>query len=191
MKDMQRHRFNPWLRKMPWRRKWQPTQLFLLRKFHGQRSLMGCSSWGCKRIGHNWVTKQQHPPGQSILVPGERFLGGISPHVVGKRRVGEPQQPVWTVAACATEDSHGPWTRVVTAVRPAPRGPNAELFGVGLPRCLALPGARAAIALCTCQVPGCGFVLSNWGSHYCSDTPTSPSPGCRLLWRSTWLIFQF
>ena len=30
----------------PWRRKWQPTPISLLGKFHGQRSLMGCSPWG-------------------------------------------------------------------------------------------------------------------------------------------------
>ena len=36
------------VRKIPWRRKWQPTPLFLPRKSHGQRSLTGYSSWGCK-----------------------------------------------------------------------------------------------------------------------------------------------
>ena len=32
----------------PWRKKWQPTPLFLLGEFHGQRSLVGYSPWGCK-----------------------------------------------------------------------------------------------------------------------------------------------
>ena len=36
-------RFNRWLRKIPWRRKWQPTPVFLPRKSHGQRSLAGYS----------------------------------------------------------------------------------------------------------------------------------------------------
>ena len=27
---------------------------------HGQRSLVGYSPWGCKRVGHNLATKQQH-----------------------------------------------------------------------------------------------------------------------------------
>ena len=31
-----------------WRKKWQPTPVFLPRKFHGPRSLMGYSPWGCK-----------------------------------------------------------------------------------------------------------------------------------------------
>ena len=43
-----RHRFDPWLRKIPWNRKWQPTPVFLLGKSHGQRSLAGYSPWGCK-----------------------------------------------------------------------------------------------------------------------------------------------
>ena len=34
-----RGRFNPWVRKMPWRRKWQPTPVFLPGKSHRQRSL--------------------------------------------------------------------------------------------------------------------------------------------------------
>ena len=38
-----RHKFNPWVRKIPWRRKWQPTTVFLPGKFHGQRRLVGCS----------------------------------------------------------------------------------------------------------------------------------------------------
>ena len=38
-----RHRFDPWIRKIPWSRKWQPIPLFLPGKFHGQTSLVGYS----------------------------------------------------------------------------------------------------------------------------------------------------
>ena len=38
-----RHGFNPWLRKIPWRRAWQPTPVFLPGESHRQRSLEGCS----------------------------------------------------------------------------------------------------------------------------------------------------
>ena len=41
-----RYRFDPWIQKIPWRRKWQPTPVLLPRQFHGQSSLMGCSPWG-------------------------------------------------------------------------------------------------------------------------------------------------
>ena len=40
--------FNPWVGKIPWRRKWQPTPVFLPEKSHGQRSLAGYSPWGLK-----------------------------------------------------------------------------------------------------------------------------------------------
>ena len=40
--------FDPWVRKIPWNRKWQPTPVFLPGKLHGQRSLAGYSPWGCR-----------------------------------------------------------------------------------------------------------------------------------------------
>ena len=43
-----RHGFDPWVRKISWRRKWQPTPVFLPEESHGQRNLVGCSPWGCK-----------------------------------------------------------------------------------------------------------------------------------------------
>ena len=48
-----------WVRKIPWRRKWQPTPVVLPGESHGQRSLKGYSPWGCKRVRHDLVTKQQ------------------------------------------------------------------------------------------------------------------------------------
>ena len=53
-----RHRFNPWVRKIPWKRKWQPTPVFSPWKSHGERSLAGYSPWGHKRVRHDWATKQ-------------------------------------------------------------------------------------------------------------------------------------
>ena len=38
--------FDPWVRKIPCRRKWQSTPVFLPGTSHGQRSLAGCSLWG-------------------------------------------------------------------------------------------------------------------------------------------------
>ena len=43
-----RLQFNPWVGKMPWRRQWQPTPVFLPGEFHGQRSLVVYSPWGPK-----------------------------------------------------------------------------------------------------------------------------------------------
>ena len=42
--------FDPWVRKIPWRRAWQLTPVFLLRESHGQRSLAGYSTWGGKEL---------------------------------------------------------------------------------------------------------------------------------------------
>ena len=42
--------FDPWVRKIPWRRKRQPTPVFLSGKFHGQWSLAGCSPWNHKEL---------------------------------------------------------------------------------------------------------------------------------------------
>ena len=43
-----RFRFGPWVGKIPWRRAWQPTPVFLPGEPHGQRSMAGYSLWGCK-----------------------------------------------------------------------------------------------------------------------------------------------
>ena len=43
-----RQGFDPWVGKIPWRRAWQPTPVFLPGESHGQRSLVGYSSWSLK-----------------------------------------------------------------------------------------------------------------------------------------------
>ena len=53
---LRRHKFNPWVGKIPQRRKWQPTPVFMLEKFHGQRSLRGYSSWGGKELDRQSTT---------------------------------------------------------------------------------------------------------------------------------------
>ena len=45
-----RHKFNPWVRKILWRRKWQRTPVFLPGEFHEQRSLAGYSPRGHKEL---------------------------------------------------------------------------------------------------------------------------------------------
>ena len=45
-----RHGFDPWVRKIPWRRKWQPTLVFLPGKSHGQKETGGLQSMGWKRV---------------------------------------------------------------------------------------------------------------------------------------------
>ena len=50
-------RFNPWVGKIPWRRKWQPIPVFLPGESHGQRSLVGYSPQGRKESD---MTEQLH-----------------------------------------------------------------------------------------------------------------------------------
>ena len=56
--------FYPWVGKIPWRKKWQPTPVFLLRQSQGQRSLAGYRPWGPKEsdmtewLNHNEETQR-------------------------------------------------------------------------------------------------------------------------------------
>ena len=68
--------FDPWVGKILQGRKWQPTPVFLPGKSHGQRSLIGYSPWGRKRVGHDLATKQQQRTTRAIYVlntSGRRF----------------------------------------------------------------------------------------------------------------------
>ena len=55
-----RCRFDPWIGKIPWRRKWQPTPVLLPGKSHGRRSLAGYSPRGSKSVGHDLATEQHN-----------------------------------------------------------------------------------------------------------------------------------
>ena len=58
-RQCRRHGFDTWVRRIPWRRKWQPTPVSLPGKSHRQRSLVDYSPWGCKGVRHDLGTKQQ------------------------------------------------------------------------------------------------------------------------------------
>ena len=58
--------FDPWAWKIPWRRKWQSTPVFLPGKSHGQRGLAGYSLWGC-RVGHDLATKPPTNTTESVI----------------------------------------------------------------------------------------------------------------------------
>ena len=73
-----RRGFHLWIGKTPWRRKWQPTPVFLPGKSHGRRSLAGCSPRGHKRAGHGWATEHARngswAPGRlALLRPSHRL----------------------------------------------------------------------------------------------------------------------
>ena len=58
-------RFDPWVGKIPWRRKWQPTPVFLPGESHGQRTWRAIVH-GVARVGQDLATK---PPPPLICLP--------------------------------------------------------------------------------------------------------------------------
>ena len=64
---LKRRGFDPWVGKIPWRKKWHPTPVFLAAESHGQRSFAGYRPWGHKELD----TCEHH-----LFYTG--FLGGTS-----------------------------------------------------------------------------------------------------------------
>ena len=60
MRSCRRHKFDPWVGKISWRRAWKPTPLFLPGESCGQRSLAGNSPWGHKESDTTEVTTPMH-----------------------------------------------------------------------------------------------------------------------------------
>ena len=53
--------FDPWVRKIPWRRRWQPTPVFLPGESHGQRSPAGSGPWIRKESTQlKWLSTQEY-----------------------------------------------------------------------------------------------------------------------------------
>ena len=73
-----RPRLDPWVRKIPWRREWQPAPVFLPGESHGRRSLGGYSPWGCKESDMTeWLTETQPSSWKFSFFPN----GGSKPHL--------------------------------------------------------------------------------------------------------------
>ena len=58
--NVKRCRLDPWVRKIPWRRAWQPTPVFLPGEPHGQRTLAGYNAQRCKESDTTEATSQMH-----------------------------------------------------------------------------------------------------------------------------------
>ena len=61
--------FDPWFGKTPWRRKWQPTPVFLPKKSHGWRSLTDYSPWDHKELDTTEWLSTQHMKGLCVGHP--------------------------------------------------------------------------------------------------------------------------
>ena len=71
-----RLRFDPWVRKIPWRRKWLPAPVFLPGKFHGQRNLEVCSPWG-HRQSDTTERLSTHTHTQAVYIALPVFTGYV------------------------------------------------------------------------------------------------------------------
>ena len=99
--------FNPWIRKIPWRRKWQPTPVFLPGKSHGWRSLVGYSPWGCRESD---MTERLHFHYTLFIVI---MNIGCIPFVVQYWKVvAEPQKMLGFLASRGEEFNLGPEMRL-------------------------------------------------------------------------------
>ena len=69
--DIMRYGFDPCVGKVPWRRAWKPTPVFLPGESYGQRNPVGCNSWG-----HKEPDKTEHTHREYLLeVPHLAILG--------------------------------------------------------------------------------------------------------------------
>ena len=69
-----RPKFNSWVRKIPWRREWLPTPIFLPGEFHRQRHLMGYSPWSHKELDMTErLTLYSHPKGLKLYCKTQKL----------------------------------------------------------------------------------------------------------------------
>ena len=113
-----RHRFNPWVRKIPWRGAWQPTPIFLPGESHGQWSLAGYM--GLQRVAHDCSDVARgsiwsfQPLDLNLLLQeicsGRDSLPSIKWYSVDKECTNSVLQLGWSTAASAHD--HSMWLRL-------------------------------------------------------------------------------
>ena len=81
--NCRRQRFYPWIEKIPWRRAWQPTPVFLTGESHGQRRLVGYSPWGHKESDMTEETA-------CICTTHEHEFPGTHSFHCGNQNIGQP-----------------------------------------------------------------------------------------------------
>ena len=84
-KECETPRFDPWIRKIPWRTAWQPTLVFLPGESRGQRSLEGYSPWG------RMDALSSNP---SVTLDSSLFLTSIRQQVLSRL----PQRPIFSLS---------------------------------------------------------------------------------------------
>ena len=90
--------FHPWVGKIPWRRAWQPTPVFWPGKSHGQRSLEGYNSWGCKESDTTWQLNNKSKGSQLYIIIFHLANGWRHTAYTGPSNV----QPALHIRGCRT-----------------------------------------------------------------------------------------
>ena len=73
-KRHKRPEFNPWVGKIPWRRKWQHSPIFLPGESHGERSLVGYGPWGCKKSDMTELTYHSQQTKARVFINYQRLV---------------------------------------------------------------------------------------------------------------------
>ena len=124
-KFRRRHQFDRWVGKIPWRRAWQPTPVFLPEESLGQRSLVGYSPWGRKSAVHDLAAKQQNSEGgcslkcHQVIYPPSPISRGSPP---GRNAVGFQGAPGTSLSSHQPVPSHPPTVPFLSLLR-NPVGP--------------------------------------------------------------------
>ena len=63
-----RPRFDSWVGKIPWRRAWQPSPVFLLGEYPWTEEPGGLQSTGVSKVGHDWATKYRMVVKNDVLI---------------------------------------------------------------------------------------------------------------------------
>ena len=132
--------FNPWVGKIPWERKWQPTPVFLPGESHGQRGLEGYSLWICKeldtteRLTSTWCLCGSHTTPSTHLLETDLVYRLLY--------LGNSPQSNWRHAQLRV------WPKVTVLAAVGQRGGlwprNQTLCGLGLGAALCLSPACAS-----------------------------------------------
>ena len=132
--------FDLWVGKISWRRKWQPIPIFLSGKSHGQRSLVGYSSW-VVRVRQDLPTK---PPPPSLVVDHRH---------TGFRSCSMCAQELWPMGWIAPRHVESSQIRDRTHVPLALAGRFLSTIPPGKSRCLYFRVRDSLLTLCFPNLP--------------------------------------
>ena len=156
--------FDPGAGKIPWRRKWQPTPVFLPGESHGRRSLAGYSPWGCRESDSEWLSTCKcvpFPPYSRV----ERWRNQVDERESSSFTLGWKHWRPRVRHACNEGDSHPlhPQAAQETCRQDGEAQLKAEFL-----RYRQIPeGADAAAEPCTSS----SFSLNRWFSEFGSRFP--------------------